>query len=107
VNLLITGRGHCCGTGISPTIKITGNPRTYAIMNDDIDINAGQLLTGEKTMEEMTDELLEFIIDVCRGKAANADRLGHRENEMWSVAQAFGWNTAMEETGQESCSNRG
>ena len=106
VNLLITGRGHCCGTGISPTIKITGNPRTYAKMSDDIDINAGQLLTGEKTMKEMTDELLECIIDVCRGKAANADRLGHRENEMWSVAQAFGWNSAMEEMEQESCGNR-
>ena len=87
VSLLITGRGHTCGVSISPTVKITGNPRTYECLRDDIDINAGKLLTGEKNMEEMTDELLAYIADVCRGKPTNAELLGHRENEMWSISQ--------------------
>jgi altronate hydrolase len=87
VSLLITGRGHTCGVSVSPTVKITGNPRTFERMQDDIDINASKLLTGEKNMEQMTDELLEYVADVCRGKLTNAERLGHRENEMWSISQ--------------------
>jgi altronate hydrolase len=38
LNLLITGRGHTCGTGLAPTIKITANPQTYENMPDDIDL---------------------------------------------------------------------
>ena len=87
ISCLVTGRGHTCGVGLSPTIKITGNPRTFAAMDDDIDVNAGRLLTGETSMEELTEELLEYTAEVCRGRLTHAERHGHRENEMWSVAQ--------------------
>ena len=87
VSYLITGRGHTCGVGISPTIKLTGNPRTFAAMQDDIDFNAGRLLQGEKSMEALTDELLTYTAEVCRGRLTHAERHGHRENEMWSVSQ--------------------
>ena len=51
LNLLITGRGHTCGTGIAPTIKITGNPVTYERMKEDIDFNAGRALERLETMD--------------------------------------------------------
>jgi altronate hydrolase len=81
-NFLVTGRGHNVGTPISPTIKITGNPRTYANMIDDIDINAGQLLTGEKNQAGMTEELLQYVIALCNGEKTKAERLGHHEGEI-------------------------
>ncbi len=87
VSLLITGRGHVCGIGPSPTLKLTGNPRTYAAMREDIDFDASRLLTGEAGMAELTEELLERIAAVCAGERTLAERLGHRENEMWSVSQ--------------------
>jgi altronate hydrolase len=87
VNLLITGRGHTCGTGIAPTIKITGNAQTYNMMSDDIDYCANSVLTEGKKLTDAADELMETIIGVCQGKNPHADRLGHRENEIWSVAQ--------------------
>ena len=87
ISYLTTGCGHVCGIGISPTIKITGNPRTFNMLIDDIDINASKVLTGEKTMEEMTDELLQYTINICKGAPTHADRHGHKENEMWSIAQ--------------------
>jgi altronate hydrolase len=87
VSYLITGRGHTCGVGVSPTIKITGNSRTFAAMDDDIDINAGQLLTGEKSMEELTEDLIAYTAEICRGRLTHAERHGHKENEIWSIAQ--------------------
>ncbi|SBW07798.1 D-galactarate dehydratase/altronate hydrolase domain protein [uncultured delta proteobacterium] len=90
MNYLVTGRGHVCGVGISPTLKITGNPDTYDKLRDDIDFSAGPLLTGELSIEAMRDRLLEHTARICRGQPTLADAQGHRENEMWSVAQAAG-----------------
>ena len=87
LNLLITGRGHTCGTGIAPTVKMTANPQVYARMFDDIDFNAAPVLDGSRSMDEMCDELQCLVEAVCSGQDTNADRLGHRENEIWSVPQ--------------------
>jgi altronate hydrolase len=81
-NFLVTGRGHNIGTPISPTIKITGNPRTYKNMADDIDINAGQMLTGEKTFAAMLDETVEYVVSLCNGGKTKAEKLGHHESEL-------------------------
>jgi altronate dehydratase large subunit len=51
-------------------------------MLDDIDINAGQLLTGEKTQKEMTEELLQYVISLCNGEKTKAEKLGHHEGEI-------------------------
>lgn len=81
-NLLVTGRGHVEGTPIAPTIKITGNPRTFAKMSDDIDINGGKILLGECHQSEMDQELWAFAKAVCSGTKTKAELLGHQECEM-------------------------
>jgi altronate hydrolase len=86
-NFLVTGRGHVVGTPIAPTIKITGNPNTYRKMSDDIDINAGQLLTGEKTLDQMTLELLDYVLALCAGEKTLAEKLGHHEGEIYGGYQ--------------------
>lgn len=80
-NLLVTGRGHTVSNPIAPTIKITGNPKTYEKLKDDIDINAGKLLLGKSTMEEMKKELLEYIIRLCNGGKTLGEKHGHCEAE--------------------------
>ncbi len=82
LNLLVTGRGHVQGTPIAPTIKITGNPKTYEALPDDIDVNGGKLLLGVCTQEEIEKELLELVQAVCAGKKTKAELLGHQECEM-------------------------
>lgn len=74
-----TGRGTPTGFPGVPVIKITGNPKTYEKMKGNIDINAGQVLTGEKTLEEMGHEIYEEIVSVASGKQAKAEILGHDE----------------------------
>jgi altronate hydrolase len=79
VLLFVTGRGSVVGAPVAPLIKITGNSETYRNLSDDVDFNAGRLLTGESTLDQLGDELLTMMIDVARGKLTKPERLGHRE----------------------------
>ena len=67
------------GSAVAPLIKITGNERTYRNMTEDMDFNAGRVLSGEVTMDEAADELMELIADVAAGRQSKPERLGHRE----------------------------
>ena len=87
INLLTTGRGHTVNTPIAPTVKITGNERTFKNMIDDIDVDAGQLLTGEKTMKQLTDDLEQLVVDICAGQKSKGEALGHQESELSSNFQ--------------------
>ncbi|HIU77483.1 MAG TPA: UxaA family hydrolase [Candidatus Pelethocola excrementipullorum] len=80
---LVTGRGHVVGTPVSPVIKVTGNPRTYERMSDDIDFCASGLLTGEDNMEDMTERIVKLMQEVCNGGQSNAERMGHREGILY------------------------
>jgi altronate hydrolase len=77
--LFITGRGSVIGSPIAPLIKITGNNQTYRNMTDDIDFNAGRLISGERTLDELGDELLDLVVNVARGEPTKPELLGHRE----------------------------
>ena len=74
-----TGRGTPSGFPGVPVIKITGNPRTYGKMKENIDINAGKVLTGESTLQEMGREIYDEIIAIASGKQSKAEVLGHDE----------------------------
>jgi altronate hydrolase len=77
--LFVTGRGSVIGAPIAPLIKITGNDTTFCNLSDDVDFNAGRLLTGERTLDALGDELLALTLDVARGGLTKPERLGHRE----------------------------
>ncbi len=77
--LFVTGRGSVIGSPVSPLVKITGNDETYRNLSGDVDFNAGRLLTGERTLDELGDELLQLTIDVARGTLTKPEQLGHRE----------------------------
>ena len=70
--LFVTGRGSVIGAPVAPLVKITGNSETYRNLSDDIDFNAGRLLTGERTLDELGDELLAMTIDSRRRRADQA-----------------------------------
>jgi altronate dehydratase large subunit len=77
--LFPTGRGTPTGFPGIPVIKITGNPKTYDKMRENIDINAGQVLTGAKTLEQIGQEIYDEIINVASGSMVKAEILGHDE----------------------------
>lgn len=74
-----TGRGTPTGSPIAPVIKITGNTGTYNNMIDNIDINAGKIITEGVKLPDMGKELFDMIVDVSNGEYTKAEVLGHRE----------------------------
>ncbi|WP_342331275.1 UxaA family hydrolase [Pedobacter sp. FW305-3-2-15-E-R2A2] len=77
--LFTTGRGSVVGSAISPVIKICANPQTYQRMSDDMDINAGLVLTGSTTIDEVGDDIFESILLVAAGRKTCSEELGHQE----------------------------
>ncbi|RNA61541.1 altronate dehydratase [Chryseobacterium nematophagum] len=65
--LFTTGLGTPTGNPVVPVVKISSNTTLYEKMPDIIDFNTGDIITGEKTIEEKAEELLEFIIEVASG----------------------------------------
>lgn len=51
-----TGRGAPQGFPCMPVVKICGNPITYPRMEQDMDLNAGLIITGDKTIEQVGEE---------------------------------------------------
>ena len=77
--LFTTGRGSVVGSAISPVIKICANPETYAQLPDDMDVNAGQVLEGKATLDQVADEILGLVDAVIRGAETMSEEMGHRE----------------------------
>ena len=68
-----TGLGNPIGCAIAPVIKMTGNRNTYEMLTDIIDFDSSVTLTGEKTVGQSADELMELIIRVCSGEPVKAE----------------------------------
>ncbi|MFS2018481.1 UxaA family hydrolase [Massilia sp. CT11-108] len=79
VTLFTTGRGSVVGSAISPVIKVCANPATYERLADDMDVNAGRILTGHATIEEVGDEIVDLVARVANGECTKSEDLGHQE----------------------------
>jgi altronate dehydratase large subunit len=66
--LFSTGRGAPQGFPTMPVIKVCGNPITFEHMVGDMDINAGRIITGEKSIEEVGEETFKMLINVLSGQ---------------------------------------
>ena len=75
VVLFTTGLGTPTGNPITPVIKVSSNTDLANRMPDIIDIETGAVIRGEKTIQEMADELLELIIKVASGKIQTKAKL--------------------------------
>lgn len=74
-----SGRGSPIGSPIVPVVKITGNKITFANMEDNIDFNAAPLIYGERTVEELGQDLLRMVVETACGKQTKAESLGFTE----------------------------
>ncbi len=88
-NLVVftTGRGSAFGSKPAPTIKVATNSEMYARMTDDMDVNAGDMLTAGVTLEEKGREIYELILKVASGEASKSEAqgLGDFEFVPWQI----------------------
>ena len=75
-----TGRGAPQGFTTMPVLKVCGNPNTYERMSHDMDINAGRIITGEKSIEEVGEEAFSAILDLLSGKQTKNETLGYHSS---------------------------
>ena len=64
-----TGLGTPTGNPVCPVIKISTNSTLARRMADIIDINTGDIITGEATIEGKGEEILEYCIRAASGEA--------------------------------------
>jgi len=87
-NLIVftTGRGSVFGFKPVPSIKVATNSEMYRRMEDDMDLNAGEVLEG-KTLEAVASELFELMIRVASGEQTKSEAQGVGESEFnpWNL----------------------
>ncbi|MGL5544541.1 UxaA family hydrolase [Cetobacterium sp.] len=89
VVVFTTGRGTPTGNPIAPVIKLTGNKATFEKMSDNIDLNVSEIISGEKSIDEMGEILFKELLDVSNGKTTKAEELGHKEFCIYKTAPTF------------------
>jgi altronate hydrolase len=80
-----TGRGSAIGFPSIPVIKIASNSVTYRRMTGNMDVNAGAIADGEKTVQEVGKEIFDLVLRVASGEKTCAERLGHKEFVPWRI----------------------
>ncbi len=66
--LFTTGLGTPTGNPVSQVLKIATNTKLAQKMPDIIDFNTGAIISGEKTIEQTGEDILEYIVKVASGE---------------------------------------
>jgi altronate dehydratase len=87
VVVFTTGRGTTIGNAIAPVIKLASNNDVFRRMSGDIDLSAGDILDGTKSIDQVGNEVFECIRRIAAGEEqAKAEILKHREFQVWAEA---------------------
>ena len=78
-----TGRGTPTGNPIVPVIKIATNSRMFHHMEENMDINAGTIIDGEESLEQVGKRIFDKMLSVASGERAKNEITGHREFAIW------------------------
>jgi altronate hydrolase len=82
--LFTTGLGTPTGNPVAPVVKIATNSALARRMGDIIDFSAGEIVTGETTIAECANRLLDFCIEVASGeRQTKAEQLGQHDFIPW------------------------
>ena len=73
VVIFTTGRGTPAGSPLAPVIKVISNTTAYHKMPEDFDVNAGQVIDGDKSLKEVGEEIFNLVVEVADGKQPRAE----------------------------------
>ena len=81
-----TGRGSAYGCKPTPSIKLATNSDIYRRMEDDMDINCGDILDGV-TIEAKGREIFDRVLAIASGEPSKSEALGYGDAEFvpWQI----------------------
>lgn len=85
-NLIVftTGLGTPTGNAVTPTAKVSTNSRLAAKMPDIIDFDSGKIISGEETIAQNGEAMLEYLIGLASGTyLTKAEILGQDDFIPW------------------------
>ena len=82
-----TGRGSAFGCKPSPSIKLATNTPMFRKLEEDMDINCGQILDGTASMDEMGEQIFQLILRTASGEKTKSELLGLGDHEFvpWQI----------------------
>ena len=91
VGVFTTGRGSVYGCKPAPCIKVATNTALYNWMEEDMDLNAGTIIDGTETLEEVGMRIFEKIITVASGEKTKSELngIGDEEFQPWFPGPQF------------------
>jgi len=84
-----TGLGTPTGNAVCPVLKISSNTATAEWMPDIIDVDAGGIVSGTASVQQVGEQLLEAIIATANGALAKAEQLGQDDFIPWKRNLTF------------------
>ena len=82
-----TGRGSCYGCKPAPSLKLATNTTMYRRMEEDMDINCGEVLDEDLSIEEMGERIFDKVVRTASGEPTKSEELGIGDNEFipWQI----------------------
>ena len=91
VGVFTTGRGSVYGCKPAPCIKVATNTALYNWMEEDMDLNAGTIIDGTETIQEVGSRIFNKIIAVANGEKTKSELngIGDEEFQPWFPGPQF------------------
>lgn len=82
-----TGRGSAFGAKPSPSMKVATNTEMYTRLHEDMDVNAGTILSEGRSVEEVGREIYEMWLRMASGEVSKSEAqgLGDYEFVPWQI----------------------
>ena len=75
--LFTTGIGAGVNSQLMPTLRVCGNPSSFAHMEEDMDINAGTVISEGESIDAVGDRIVEKLIQVAGGEETKLEGIGY------------------------------
>lgn len=79
-----TGRGSVFGAKPAPIFKLASNSGLFHRLPDDMDINCGSVVDGEKSVEELGRDIFALVLEIASGRKTRSEQLGFGDHEFVS-----------------------
>ena len=82
-NLIVftTGRGSAYGCAPAPSLKLSTNTQLWMRQEEDIDLNAGTIVDGAASVDEVGEALFRLMLDTCSGRKSKSELHGYGQSE--------------------------